>query len=91
MNGEETKLNDRDIYVLGVLAERLDGILIRTGKLPRGCDHAQMQALLQAGYVVETPHRFADGSQEMRYEITRKGIEAWHAHRFISETSEVEP
>jgi hypothetical protein len=36
MNTEATRLGDREIYLLGVLAERNDIIKIGPGRLPRG-------------------------------------------------------
>jgi hypothetical protein len=83
MNTEATRLGDREIYLLGVLAERNDIIKIGPGRLPRGCDDAHAQALVEGGYAVETAYRMADGRDERLYQITRKGMDAWRTYRFV--------
>jgi predicted transcriptional regulator len=83
MSEEETKLNDRDIYLLGVLAECNDSRVIGTANLPRGCNAIQAQALVQAGYLLEIPQRLADGRHAAIYDITQKGIDAWKGYRFV--------
>lgn len=83
MNGEETSLDHRDMYLLGVLAGRVREPVVRGGKFPRGCGEAQTLALTRAGYVVGTHYRLADGTAEVRHEITSKGQAAWKAYRFI--------
>jgi len=40
MNGDETRFDDRAMYFLGVLAERVTELLVRDGKFPRGCCEA---------------------------------------------------
>jgi hypothetical protein len=83
MSTADTKLDNRDMYLLGMLSERTAELGVKEGKFPRGCDEAQALALAQAGYLVSTPYYFADGSAELRYEITSKGHAAWNAYRFI--------
>jgi len=83
MTADATKLSDRDIYLLGVLAECRDGWVIDTTRLPRGCSTSQLQALVRAGYVMETTHRFADGNEAMAYYVTHEGISAWNSYRFV--------
>lgn len=83
MNGGETPLDHRDMYLLGVLADRVTEPVVRGGKFPRGCGEAQTLALTRAGYLVSNPYRLADGTAEVRYEITSKGRAAWKAYRFI--------
>jgi hypothetical protein len=84
MNKEIAVLSDRDVYLLGVLAERNDIIKSAPDRLPRGCGDANIKALLQMGYATETAYRAADGSDVRRYQITRKGSDAWRAFRFIN-------
>lgn len=79
---DETTLEDRDLYFLGVLAERASNLIVRNGKLPRGCRETQTLQLSRAGYLVSIPHRLADGTDAVRYEITPKGRDAWKAYRF---------
>jgi hypothetical protein len=83
MNGEATKLDNKDIYLLGVLAECNHG---GTAKFPRGCSVVQAQALIQAGYLMERPERLADGRRATLYEITPKGLNAWNSYRFVDST-----
>lgn len=82
MNDEETELDHRDMYFLGVLAERSVNLIVREGKFPRGCGEAQTLALLRAGYLTSVPHHFSDGTAEVKYEVTFKGKAAWKAYRF---------
>lgn len=83
MNDEEMKLDNRDMYLLGVLAERTTELVMREGKFPRGCGEAQTLALSRAGYLMSIPYHFADGTVGIGYEITSKGQAAWKAYRFI--------
>lgn len=83
MHEDVTKLDNRDMYLLGVLAERVTELIVKEGKLPRGCSEIQTLALSRAGYLASTPYHFADGTTEVRYEITAKGYAAWKAYRFI--------
>jgi hypothetical protein len=53
------------------------------GKFPIGCGEAQAAALARAGYLVGIPERLANGTEDVRYEITLKGQTAWNNHRFI--------
>jgi len=73
MNHEETTLNHRDLYFLGVLAERSTELAMKDGKFPCSCGEAQAVALARAEYLVVTPERLADGTRGIRYEITPKG------------------
>ncbi|PVE25260.1 hypothetical protein DC522_06960 [Microvirga sp. KLBC 81] len=82
MNDEEPKLDNRDMYLLGVLAERATELVVKESKFPRGCGEARTLALSRAGYLIGVPYRFADGTAEVRYEITLKGQAAWKAYRF---------
>jgi hypothetical protein len=84
MNEETMKLSEREVYLLGVLAERNDIIEVGPEKLPRGCDDSHVQALLEVGYAIEKAYRLADGRDVRRYRITRKGIDAWRAYRFVN-------
>jgi hypothetical protein len=52
------------------------------GQFPRGCDEAQAEALLRAGYLASISYGFADGTAGMRYEITPQGQDAGKAYRF---------
>lgn len=79
MNEEETMLDHRDMYFLGVLAERI----LKDGKFPRGCGKARALALSRAGYLIGTPHRIADRTSKVRFEITANGQPAWKAYRFV--------
>lgn len=83
MNDEEPQLDHRDMYLLGVLAGGVTEPVVRGGKFPRGCGEAQTLALTQTGYLVGNSYRLADGTAEVRYEITSKGRAAWKAYRFI--------
>jgi hypothetical protein len=83
MHDKETKLDHRAMYFLGVLAERATELVMREGMFPRGCGEAQTLALSRAGYSVNIPYFFADGREEVRYEITAEGQAAWKAYRFI--------
>lgn len=82
MNDEETSLDNRDMYLLGVLAERTTDLVVRAGRIPRGCSETRTLALSGAGYLVSSPYRCADGTAEVRYEVTSKGQAAWKAYRF---------
>ena len=82
MNNTETMLEERDLYLLGVLAEGAHEREIGTSQFPRGCDEAQAEALLQAGYVASISYGFADGTAGVRYEITPQRQDAWNAYRF---------
>jgi hypothetical protein len=82
MHDEVTTLDNRDMYLLGVLAERATELIVKEGKFPRGCGEARTLALSRAGYLIGIPYRFADGSAEVRYEVTSKGQAAWKAYRF---------
>jgi hypothetical protein len=83
MNEEETMLDHRDMYFLGVLAERTTELIVKDSKFPRGCGEAQTVALSRAGYLIGIPHRVADRTSEVRFEITAKGQSAWKASRFV--------
>jgi len=83
VNDEETQLDHRDMYCLGVLAERSTDLVVREGKFPRGCGEAQTLALLRAGYLMSVLDHFADGTAEIKYEVTCKGKAAWKAYQFI--------
>ena len=82
MNDAETMLVERDLYLLGVFAERAHERAIGMGQFPRGCDEAQAEALLRAGYLASISYGFADGTAGVRYEITPQGQDAWNAYRF---------
>jgi hypothetical protein len=82
MNDEETMLDGRDLYLLGVRAEGAHEHAIGMGQFPRGCNEAQAEALLRAGYLVSISYGFADGTAGVRYEITPQGQDAWTACRF---------
>jgi hypothetical protein len=84
MHEEVTTLDIRDMYLLGVLAERATELIVKEGKFPRGCDEARTLALSRAGYLIGIPYRIANGRSEVRYEVTSKGKVAWKAYRFTS-------
>jgi len=83
MSDKETKLESRDMYLLGLLAERATELVVKEGNFPRGCSEVRTMALSRAGYLVGIRYGFADGTAEVRYEITSKGQAAWTAYRFI--------
>jgi hypothetical protein len=66
MHDEETPLDHRDIYFLGVLAARSTELIVKDGKFPRGCSEAQILALARAGYLVSIPDHPANGSGDVR-------------------------
>jgi hypothetical protein len=80
---QEKKLAEREIYLLGVLAQRKGKPLIPARDLPRGCDTAQLQTLVGAGYAISVTSSFADGSQELTYEITQLGLQVWNGFQFF--------
>jgi hypothetical protein len=82
MNDTETMLEERDLYLLGVFAEGVREHANGMGQFLRGCDEAQAEALLRAGYFVSISYGFADGTAGVRYEITPQGQDAWTAYRF---------
>jgi hypothetical protein len=82
MDDGETNLDHRDMYFLWVLAERAADLTVRGGKFPRGCGEAQTLALLRARYLMSIPQHLADGTAEVKYEVTLKGQAAWKAYRF---------
>jgi hypothetical protein len=83
VSNADIKLNAKDIYLLGVLAECTDRRLIGTARLPRGCNQGQAEALARAGYLLETAQHFADGQRAVIYGITQKGLKAWSSYRFV--------
>jgi hypothetical protein len=82
MHEEVTTLDIRDMYLLGVLAERATELIVKEGNFPRGCGEARTLALSRAGYLIGIPYRVANGTSEVRYEVTSKGKAAWKAYRF---------
>jgi hypothetical protein len=76
MNNTETMLEERDLYLLGVLAEGVHEHANGMVRFPRGCDEAE--TLLRAGYLVSISY----GAAGMRYEITPQCQDAWKAYQF---------
>lgn len=83
MHDKETELDHRAMYLLGTLVERATELVVREGMYPRVCGEVQTLSLSRAGYLVGIPYFFADGREEVRYEITAEGQAAWKAYRFI--------
>ncbi len=74
MSEDETRLTERDYYLLGMLAERQ----AQRGWLPRGCTDEQAELLVRAGYL----ERVAVSGLPGPYAVTAKGAAAWQAYRF---------
>jgi hypothetical protein len=77
-NDTETMLEERNLYLLGVLAEGVHERAIGMGQFPRGCDEAQAEALLRAACLASISY----GAAGMRYEITPQCQDAWKAYQF---------
>lgn len=71
------------MYLLGILVERTSELVVKAGKFPRGCSEAQALTLSRAGYLMCIPYHLADGTAEVRYEVTSRGQAAWRAYRFV--------
>jgi hypothetical protein len=82
MNDTETMLEERDLYLLGVLAEGVHEHANGMVRFPRGCDEAQAEALLRAACLASISYGFADGTAGVRYEFTPQCQDAWKAYRF---------
>ncbi|MBM6595060.1 hypothetical protein [Microvirga pudoricolor] len=83
MDDNDTKLDHRAMYYLGVLAERGSELVAGESVFPRGCGKTHTLALSQAGYLVGVSYLSANGLEEVRYQITDEGDAAWKAYRFI--------
>ena len=76
MNNTETMVEERDLYLLGVLAKGVHEHANGMVRFPRGCDEAD--TLLQAGYLVSISY----GTAGVRYEFTPQRQDAGEAYRF---------
>lgn len=59
-----------EICIFSGARGRTTKLVARGGNFPRGCNETQPLALSRAGYLVRIPDLFADGREEVRYEIT---------------------
>jgi hypothetical protein len=82
MSQERIELDERDLFLLGVLAEPAQHKIIRFGKLPRGCDDSQALELVQSGYLESAPHYTSDGQLCIEYKLTPRGLDAWRTCGF---------
>jgi hypothetical protein len=82
MHQELIQLDGLALFFLGKLAEHSIGFFER-GKLPRGCNAALVEVMLEAGYISEASYEFANGHQVIGYAITQKGRSAWRDYQFI--------
>jgi hypothetical protein len=86
MGQDDMELDNRDLFFLGTLAAR-NRTDFSEGKLPRGCDAVQAEALVQAGFLTKVVATFADGHRETQYRVTRKGMDAWRRNGFVDPLS----